>query len=165
MQRIIMTTVLLVAAAVSGAAAVELPHGKWWENDRVVQRIGLTEDQQRAIGELVYQHAMRMIDLNAELKRAELELASIVDRDELDPAAVRKAFAAFQTARQRLENERFEMLLAVRGTLSSAQWRELLEIRRQLERIRENRRPGGPTPGLWSPSGDGRRLPAERRGG
>ncbi len=134
---------IVATAAVAGAGVGEfdLPPGKWWENDRVVRRVGLSEDQQRTISDLVYQHAHRMIDLNAALKKAELELAESVERDDFDPDAVRKAFAAFQDFRRRLENERFEMLLAVRQSLTSSQWDQLLEIRRTLERLRENRRP------------------------
>jgi Spy/CpxP family protein refolding chaperone len=159
-----MTVLVLVAStAVAGAAGLDLPHGKWWENDRVIQRIGLTEDQQKAIGDLVYEHAMRMIDLNAGLKKAEFELADLVDRDTFDADAIRKAFAGFQAAKDRLEYERFEMLLAVRAELTSAQWKELLEIRRYLEQRRENRRPGDGAPNRRPPDGasGGGRQPAD----
>jgi Spy/CpxP family protein refolding chaperone len=158
MKRMMMIVVLVAAAAGAGAAEFNLPHGKWWENERVVQRIGLTEAQQKAISDLVYRHALRMIDLNAGVKKAEFELGDLVDRDEFDPAAVRKAFGSFQAAKQKLENERFEMLLAVRGTLTAEQWRSLLEIRRHLERLREERRPGEGAPGgPRPPQGEGRR--------
>jgi Spy/CpxP family protein refolding chaperone len=152
-----MIVALMAVAASAGAADFNLPHGKWWENERVIQRIGLTGEQQKAIGDLVYEHALKMIDLNAGLKKAEFELGDLVDRDEFDPAAIRKSFGLFQAARQKLENERFEMLLAVRGELTAEQWRSLLEIRRHLEQMRENRRPGTGVPGgLRTPQGEGR---------
>jgi len=158
MKRMMMIVVLVAAATAVGAADLKLPHGRWWENERVVQRIGLTEEQQTAISDLVYQHALKMIDLNAGLKKAEFELGNLVDRDDFDPTAVRKSFGAFQAAKDKLENERFEMLLAVRGELTTDQWRSLLEIRRHLEQMRENRRPGTGAPGGARPSqGEGRR--------
>jgi Spy/CpxP family protein refolding chaperone len=160
MKRMMMALMLLTAATAT-AADFNLPQGKWWENERVVQRIGLTEAQQKEIGDLVHQYALRMIDLNAGVKKAEFELGDLVDRDEFDSAAVRKAFAAFQAARQQLENERFEMLLAVRGTLSAEQWRSLLEIRRFMERMREERRPGEGAPGMRPSPGGDRRPPAD----
>ena len=43
---------LVAAAAVAGAGELDLPRGKWWENDRVVQRVGLSQDQQQAISDL-----------------------------------------------------------------------------------------------------------------
>ena len=157
MKRMMMTLMLLTAATTMMAADFNLPRGKWWENERVIARIGLTEEQQNAIGELVRQHTPTMFDLNAELKKAEFELGDLVDREEFKPAAIRKAFGLFQTARRNLEHERFEMLLSVRGELTAVQWRSLLEIRRYLERKRENRRPGESTPGGPRPPQDGQR--------
>ena len=160
MKRMMMTMLVLAAStAAAGAAGLDLPHGKWWENERVIQRIGLTADQQKSIGDLVYAHAMRMIDLNAGLKKAEFELADLVDQDAFDADAIRKAFAAFQAAKDRLENERFEMLLAVRAELTADQWKQLLEIRRFLEQRRDNRRPGEGSPGGPRPGPGSERRP------
>jgi len=163
MKRMMMTILVLIASTtVAGAAGLDLPHGKWWENERVVQRIGLTEAQQKTISDLVYEHAMRMIDLNAGLKKAEFELGDLVDRDEFDAEAIRKSFASFQAAKDRLEYERFEMLLAVRAELTAEQWKQLLEIRRYIERNRENRRPGEGAPGGPRPGAGGeRRQPVD----
>jgi Spy/CpxP family protein refolding chaperone len=162
MRRMMMIVVLLAAATAAGAADFNLPHGKWWENERVIQRIGLTDEQQKAISDLVYQHALRMIDLNAGVKKAEFELGDLVNRDDFDDGAIRESFSSFQAAKQKLENERFEMLLAVRGELTAEQWRSLLEIRRFLEQRRENRRPGAGTPGAARPpQGEGRRQPVD----
>ena len=49
MRKMMMIVVMVAAATAVGAADFNLPHGKWWENERVVQRIGLTEEQQSAI--------------------------------------------------------------------------------------------------------------------
>lgn len=166
MKRMMMIVMLLAVAGAASAADLNLPRGKWWENERVVQKIGLTEEQQKAISDLVYEHALEMIDLNAGLKKAEFELGDLVDRDDFDPAAVRKSFGAFQAAKQKLENERFEMLLAVRGELTAEQWRTLLEIRRYLEQRRENRRPGNAAPGGQPPQpGNERRRPVDQEFG
>jgi Spy/CpxP family protein refolding chaperone len=159
MVTILAAAALLVVPRAATAADLDLPHGEWWKNERVVQRIGLTAEQQGAIGDLVYAHALRMIDLNAELRKAELALAELVRRSPLDPSEVRKAFGVFQTARRRLETERFEMLLAVRQQLTDAQWGELVEIRRQLERLREGWRPETRGPGSRPPGAGGPREP------
>jgi Spy/CpxP family protein refolding chaperone len=133
--------------------APRLPPGKWWENPRLVERVQLTAEQQGKISELVYQHALSMVDLKAAVDKAELELADRVDRSEIDPARVRSAFAAFQAARAALQKERFEMLLAVRQLLSPQQWQELQRIHQELARRRaEQAAPrrtqrGGPAPG------------------
>jgi Spy/CpxP family protein refolding chaperone len=127
---------------------MKLPPGKWWENPRVVERVKLTAEQQAAISDLVYQHARAMIDLKAEVEKAELELRDRVDRHDLVPDQVRTAFKVFQAARAALESERFEMLLAVRLQLSPEQWDELQtlhrDFRRNLGQRADPRRPGRP---------------------
>jgi Spy/CpxP family protein refolding chaperone len=135
----------LATALVAGPLAaqeLELPPGRWWDDPRLAERLALSGAQQAELREVVTEHARRMIDLKAETERAALDLAEAVRRDEFEPAAVRTAFAAFQTARARLENERFEMLLAVRGLLSAEQWRTMQELRRRFNGPRDEAAPG-----------------------
>jgi Spy/CpxP family protein refolding chaperone len=137
---------ILLMSGWLGASDFELPAGRWWENERLIERIGLTPDQRQQIGDLVYEHAHRMIDLNAGVKRAELDLAKLVGQPEFAPDQVRAAFADFQRARQALERERFEMLLSVRGVLSSEQWLQIQDIRRELRRRKWQSEDGPPRP-------------------
>lgn len=155
MKRIALAIVLLAAGALPAAAQLDLPPDKWWENERLIARLGLTDDQQAEIAGLVYGHALRMVDLSAAVKRAEIEMAGLVGEGEFDPDGVRAAFARFQQARQALERERFEMLLAVRGVLTTQQWLDIQELQKEMRRWRWNseRRPpqgggssGGPRP-------------------
>jgi Spy/CpxP family protein refolding chaperone len=139
------TLIIIVLLAVTGPLAAndfDLPPGKWWEDQRLVSRIGLTDEQQDQIREVVYQHARRMIDLKADVDKAGLDLLGTVDQLNFDPAPVRAAYARFQTARQKLENERFEMLLEVRQILTYEQWQRIEEIKRRMQQMRSQQRPG-----------------------
>jgi len=131
---------VLLALAVSGsatAADLNLPPGKWWENERLASRIGLTDEQKEEITSLVYDHALKMVDLSAAVKRSELEMANLVRQASFNDDDVRAAFAAFQAARQKLELERFEMLLAVRGVLTTEQWVQIQDIMQDVRRRRQ----------------------------
>lgn len=147
MRHLLLALVIMTASVVVDAQDVNLPPGKWWENERLADRIGLSAEQKEAIRTLVYEHAYRMIDLNAGVKRSELELANLVADPEFEHAAARAAFNGLVTARTALERERFEMLLAVRGVLTAEQWAQIQEIRREVRRGRE--RPEGPPPARW----------------
>ena len=84
-----------------------------------------------------------MIDLKADVEKAGLDLADSVDQEVFDPAPVRAAYAVFQTARHKLENERFEMLLEVRQILTYEQWRKIEELKQRIKQNRaQQRRPG-----------------------
>jgi Spy/CpxP family protein refolding chaperone len=159
MKRIVMSMVLvLVAAGAFAQGDFDLPPGRWWENERLAARIGLTSEQREQIKKMVYQHAHRMIGLNADVKRAELELATTVQPADFEAGAARKAFVNFQNARRGLEIERFEMLLSVRDALTAEQWIQIQELRREFRRNRER---GERMPGRRQPP----ERPRERDGG
>ena len=152
MKQTLIIIMVIVVAGPLAANDFDLPPGKWWENPRLVNHIGLADDQQDQIRGIVYQHARNMIDLKADVDTAGLDLADSVDQEEFDPAPVRAAYAVFQTARQKLENERFEMLLEVRLVLTYEQWRKIEEIKQRMKQKRsELRRPG---PGGQRPPGE-----------
>ncbi len=142
---------LVLSTLPAAARDYNLPPGKWWENDRIVTHLNLTGDQQARIKDLVYDHATRMIDLNAGLEKAKLALENQVERQEFDAAEVRRTFATFQEARRLLETEYFQMLLSVREVLTHEQWKKLLSLRERIEKNRQ--RPGGPRPGQRLPGG------------
>ena len=153
------TLIIIAVLALAGPLAAndfDLPPGKWWENPRLVNHIGLADEQQDQIREIVYQHARKMIDLKADVDRAGLDLADSVDQQEFDPAPVRSAYAVFQTARHKLENERFEMLLEVRLALTYEQWRKIEEIKQRMKQNRpqQERRPGARGEGFQRPQGE-----------
>jgi len=145
--RILAVAVLgvLGASGTVGAADFKMPRGRWWENPRVVREVGLTPDQQEQIHQVVYHHAETMIGLNADVKRAELHLGELARADRFDEQAVRTAWAEYQGARRKLENERFDLLVAIRKVLSAEQWKKLDDLKRQYQRRRlppERQRPG-----------------------
>ena len=154
-KAMIITVMLAVAGPLAAANEFDLPPGKWWENPRLVDHIDLSNEQQGQIRGIVYAHARRMIDLKADVDKAGLDLANTVDQQEFDPAPVRAAFAVFQTARHKLENERFEMLLEVRQVLTYEQWRKIEEIKQRIKQNRGQQRPQG-APGM---RGEGGRRP------
>ena len=144
MKKALIIIAVLAMASPLTANDFNLPPGKWWENPRLVDHIGLADEQQDQIRGIVFQHARRMIDLKADVDKAGLDLAESVDQQDFDPAPVRAAYAVFQTARQKLENERFEMLLEVRLILTYDQWQKIEEIKQRMKRNgpQQQRRPG-----------------------
>ena len=97
MKRTLQSVIVLVAATVAlpaAAAGFDLPPGTWWEDGRLARHLGLTEEQTAEIRTLVYEHAKRMADLNADVRKSEIDLRETVGRPDFDPDAVRSAFAA-----------------------------------------------------------------------
>jgi Spy/CpxP family protein refolding chaperone len=123
------------------AQPMGVPPGRWWERPRVAEQLALGEEQKTKLESAALASARGMIDLKAEVEKAELDLKAAADIEPLNVAKVREAFKALQQARVRLESERFEMLLKFREVLTQEQWRKLQELKR--DRLRER---GGPSP-------------------
>lgn len=145
------TGAMLVAASWATAQSLGVPRGRWWERPRVAARLALTEEQKVRLDGIAVAGARVMIDLKAEVDKAELDLKAVADTSPFPAAKVRDAFRALQQARSRLESERFEMLLRLREVLSTQQWRQLQELK--VERLQElgegstDDRPREPKPG------------------
>jgi Spy/CpxP family protein refolding chaperone len=146
MKRLAIALLTMMICAPVWASDFNLPRGKWWESPQLVQRINLTGEQQESIRTQVVEHARRMIDLTAEVKRTELDLRELADRPSFDPQEVRSAYSRFQQARQVLDSERFELLLSIRQILTHEQWQELTAMRR--ERGERRSRETGQRPGI-----------------
>ena len=143
MKRVWMGLLAVIVACPALAWGPDLPPGKWWDNPQLVDRLELTTEQQGLIRERVFEHARVMIDLDADVKRSELRLKQLGDMEELRVDELRAAFAVFQTARHKLEAERFEMLLSVAQLLTPVQRHELRQLR-DLRRRQDDRPPRQP---------------------
>ncbi len=121
----------LLLPAVGEAQMPPIPPGRWWERPRAAERLALSAEQRARLEELTIRHARELADLKAEVEKAEIDLRAAADREPFDAAAVRRAFTALQQARSRMEAQRFEMLLAIRETLTAPQWALLKELTRE----------------------------------
>jgi Spy/CpxP family protein refolding chaperone len=143
--RWLLSSVLVLAGGVASAQPFSVPVGKWWERPRIAGRLGITSEQVNKLNAATYPHAKAMIDLKASVDKATLDLQAASEADPFETERARIAFGVLQQARQRLETERFEMLLKVRAILTTDQWSRLQELVR--ERREENVEGAQPTPG------------------
>lgn len=170
------TAVLVIAVAAIWSAGTaqaqgfDVPPGRWWEVPRLVEDLGLTAEQRGSLAEATRTHVRKLADLRAEVTKAQVDLQVAAEKEPFSPREVRQAFGVLQAARSRLELERFELVVSVRGVLSSSQWRTLQDIARrrmEMERSEGGRRPGlegrrpllrrpqdGPPRGSEPPQGD-----------
>jgi Spy/CpxP family protein refolding chaperone len=141
---------VLAGAAMVAASAVaqplSMPPGRWWERPRIASEIGLSDEQRSTLDGVVLDHAKAMVDLKADVEKAELDLRGAADREPFDAKSVRSAFAALLQKRTRLEQERFELLLRVREVLTAEQWKKLTRFVRDrpMRGEGDDAGPGGP---------------------
>jgi Spy/CpxP family protein refolding chaperone len=124
------------------------PHGRWWNNPQVAEKIGLTEEQRKKMDDIFQQHRLKLVDLDANLKKEEIQMEPLVNADQPDEAKLLAQIDRVAQARAELEKANARMLLGIRRVLTADQWKKLQE---------EHQGPNGMHPGMGM--GPGRRGP------
>jgi len=135
MKRIFVIALLLVATSVS---AQQLPPGRWWRAPRIVETLGLNEEQQTRIEAIFRGAANDLIDRKAEVEKQNVALRGELDQHQLNRQAIQQISARLSEARGRLFERELMMLVDMRGVLNEEQWTRL---RAELEKMKQQ---GGP---------------------
>ncbi len=116
--------------------------GRWWTDAAMVQKLGLSEDQQKRLTEAFLQNRLKLVELSATVQKEELMLEPLLAADRLDEAKTAAQIDRVAQARAELEKTNGRMLLGLRSVLTPDQWKKL-QAERPMPGIR--RRPeGGP---------------------
>jgi len=145
-------------------------HGRWWNDPKVAQQIGLTADQQKKMDDIMQQHRLKLIDLNASLQKQEAIMQPLMEADQPDEGKILAQIDAIAQARAELEKGNARMLLGIRQVLTPDQWKKLRAMREEKGwgrdgrdsrggGMRDRRGPDGPG-GPPSPGGAGSQAPA-----
>jgi Spy/CpxP family protein refolding chaperone len=154
----------LFAASLAGQPAtaqmVEMPGGKWWKRPAIVEGLKLTTEQQDRLDEVFAKNRRAFVDLKADVERRTIDLEDLLVSKDVDPKKVAAASEALEQARGRLGKARTMMVVEMRGILTEAQWKQIVDRRDQwrAEREKEMRRRLGDRRGSPAP-GRSQRLP------
>src|SRR5262245_36632635 len=77
--------------------------GRWWTNQRIINRLGLTQDQQKKMDAIFQQSRLKLIDLTAALNKEEALLEPLMEADQPDATSVRSQIDRIVQARSELE--------------------------------------------------------------
>jgi protein CpxP len=125
-------------------------HGRWWNNPKVVERLKLTEEQRKTFDSILLQHREKLIDLRANVEKAELEMEPLMGDDQPNEVKILAQIDKVAQARAELEKANARFLLAIRNKLTPEQWKQMEAYRARHEQERsgsgrdgQGQRPGG----------------------
>jgi Spy/CpxP family protein refolding chaperone len=124
-----------------GRGPMERGMGRWWKNPEMVEKLGVTADQQKKMDDIFQQHRLKLIDVTAAVEREEVTLQPMMEADQPDEARIVAQIDKVAQARAELEKANARMLLGIRRVLTPDQWKKL-----QAETPRPGRGPGGQQP-------------------
>ncbi len=140
-----MAFALAALFTVSSAFAQALPPGKWWRRPEIVQSLNLTDEQQDRLELIFRASATELIDLKAEVDKANIALRGELDRPQLDRVAIHRVAVRLNDARGKLFDRELMMLVEMRGVLTDPQWNRMRNELNKLERPQQ--RPAQRVPG------------------
>jgi Spy/CpxP family protein refolding chaperone len=140
-----------------------MEHGRWWDNPRVSQQLGLTDDQKKKMDDIFQEHLLQLIDLNAALEKQEAIMRPLVSADQPDETKILNQIDVIAQARANLEKNRARMLFGIRQVLTPDQWKKVQAFVRQgppgMDRGRDGRDGRGPGWGPRKGGPDGGGMP------
>jgi Spy/CpxP family protein refolding chaperone len=101
------------------------PEGRWWVNPAIVQKLGLTADQQKQIDALFQKNRPKLIDGGAAVDKEEAAMEPLLEADHPDEMKVLAQIDRVTRARAELEKAYARMLLGFRSVLTVDQWKKL----------------------------------------
>jgi periplasmic protein CpxP/Spy len=132
------------------------PRGRWWDNPDVVQKLGLSADQQKKMDDIFLQSRLKLIDQHASVEKEEAILEPLLSAEQPDETRILAQIDKVAQSRAELEKANARMLLGLRSVLTTAQWKTLQTLgpgdrfgRRNSDGPRGRRGPDG------SPDGNG----------
>ena len=135
-------------------------NGQFWNNPDIVKQLTLTDDQRKAMDGILQDHRMKLIDLQATLRKAELTLGPLMKADTPDRAAIEAQIDKVVSARGDLEKANARFLLDIRMQLKPDQWKQLQTLHQnRMEHNGMRERDRGPwghdgqRPGMDGPGG------------
>jgi Spy/CpxP family protein refolding chaperone len=99
--------------------------GRWWTRPEVIEQLGLSADQRKNLDDILQQHRLKLIDLDAALQREEVTLEPLVSAQPPDDAKVTAQIDRVAQARAELEKANSRMLWQARRVLTPEQWTQL----------------------------------------
>lgn len=117
---------LLIMISLPGlGAGQDVPSGKWWYNQKVVQNLNLTQKEIRQLDQLYVDSHRKLIELKNAVEREQFELDALLNKKTVDDAKVRKQFKQLERARTDLANERLGFVIGVREIIGAARFQQL----------------------------------------
>lgn len=113
------------------------PQGRWWNDPAMVEKLQLSDDQRKAMDEILLNHREQLVDMRGAVEKAELEMEPLMSADQPNESKILAQIDKVAQARAELEKANARFLLAIRSKLTPDQWKQLQSSR--AERMQQRR--------------------------
>ncbi len=127
----------------AGTLLAQPPRGtfNWWESP-LTQDINLSEDQRTKIRDAIREYRPKLIDLRANLEKAEIDTEEVLNDENVDQKRAGESIERLVVARGDMTRAMSQMSMRLRRILTAEQWKELQGKRRTMMRPGQGMGPG-----------------------
>ena len=144
MKKLMVVLFVFVSAGLLAQGFAHHPRGAWWKNEKVIADLGLTPDQQVKLDQIMFTQRDKMIDLKAQLEKAELRMRDAMDKPAFNEKEVMDQLDRTITARGLLQKNRVEMIVKIHSVLTPEQWAKAkAKLHERMQNFREKGRESG----------------------
>lgn len=104
---------------------VQIAGGAWWNNQNLIARLGITEDQKAKLDRAFENHRQKLVSNTELLDKEEAQLARLLEAEPIDRNAILGQTDRVIQARDELERVNSAMTLEMREALTRAQWMQV----------------------------------------
>ena len=106
---------------------------------RVAERLNLSPEEINQLDTAFIDSRKKMIELKGRMEIEQLELETLIENPALDEPAAMNQYQKLEKARMDLGMERFRFLISVRKIIGYEKFQELMEMKKNRDRGRNNR--------------------------
>ena len=126
LKRILIGILMIFMISLPGfSGGQDIPAGKWWYNQNVVQNLNLSQSEIRQLDQLYVDSHRRLIELKNAVEREQFELDTLLGKKTVDDATVRQQFNRLESARTDLADERLRFVIRVREIIGADRFQQL----------------------------------------
>jgi Spy/CpxP family protein refolding chaperone len=136
-ERMRIKAVIVIGLILLTASAVGAHVGRWWNTPEVAEALKLSESEIHQLNQAYDGYSLRMIEIKSRVEAEQFKLQTVLEKEDLDDAAINAQYNRLEEARALLSKERFGFFVEARKIIGPQRFHQLMEIYKER---RANRR-------------------------
>jgi Spy/CpxP family protein refolding chaperone len=120
--------IVVIGIILLTATAVGAHGGRWWNTPEVAEALKLNEGEVNQLNQAYEAYSLRMIEIKSRVETEQFKLQTVLEKDDLDEAAINAQYNRLEEVRALLSKERFGFFVEARKIIGPKRFHQLMEI-------------------------------------
>ena len=121
-------SILVLGLFLLTASTVGAHWSRWWETPEIAQALKLSDAEIQQLSQAYEALSLRLIELKSRVDAERFKWQAMLEKEELDEAAVDAQYERIEKARAALGKERYGFFVEVRKIIGPQRFHQLMEI-------------------------------------